>query len=122
MTHQSTPPRPQSVLRGVLRSPLARRARHQAVTVTVALAGRLRLAAAASVVLVVAAGAALIGGLFALAALVRGLEQVMPAWMAFGATAAILLTGAALAAGAAVWTVVRLTRSPRLADSTHRSR
>ncbi|MGW6423591.1 hypothetical protein ACWF82_13010 [Nocardia sp. NPDC055053] len=112
MTHQTTLPRPDSAFHRSLRSPLARRVRRQATTMAAVLAGQLRLAVAAALTLTAATVAALIGGAFALAALVRGLEQLMPSWAAYGATAAILLSCAALAAGACAcaWTVVRLTR------------
>ncbi|GGN97033.1 hypothetical protein [Nocardia rhizosphaerihabitans] len=110
MSHQTTLPRPDSTLHNVLRTPVARRIRRQATTIAAILAGRLRLAIAAALTLTVATVAAVIGGAFALAALVRGLEQLVPSWVAYGVTAAILLACAALAAGAGAWTVVRLTR------------
>lgn len=105
MTHQTTPKQRDSALHTVLRSPPVRRARRRATAVASALAGRLRLAATAALALTIAAGAAAIGGAFALAALVRGLEQVLPTWAAYGVTAALLLACAALAARAGAWTI-----------------
>ncbi|WP_280306318.1 hypothetical protein [Nocardia neocaledoniensis] len=121
MDHRTTPKQRNFALHTVLRSPPARRVRRRAITVAAVLAGRLRSAAAAALALTVAAGTAAIAAAFALAALVRGLEQVMPTWAAYGVTASLLLACAALAAGVATWIVVRLTRSPRPAESSPRS-
>ncbi|APE34252.1 hypothetical protein BOX37_10080 [Nocardia mangyaensis] len=110
MTDRTTLPRTDSgLLRDALRTPAARRARRRAERLASVFAGRLRLAVVAGLALTIAAVTGLVGAVFALAALVRGLEQVLPTWAAYAATAALLLTCAAIAVGACAWTLLRAT-------------
>lgn len=100
MTHQQHTRPPTSS-----RTTLVRRVRRLGVALT----GRLRLAVAAGITLVLAAVTAIVGGVFALAALVRGLEQVLPGWAAYAVTAVLLLSCAVLALVVGRWMLRRAT-------------
>ncbi|MFD8102457.1 hypothetical protein ACFV24_23250 [Nocardia fluminea] len=115
MTHQTTlPTDAESPLRDILRTPavrqIRRRATHLATHLATALAGRLRLAVVAGLALVTAAATALLGAVFAMAALVRGLEQVVPTWVAYAITACLLLLSAAVAIALGTWALLRAGR------------
>ncbi|MFC9471780.1 hypothetical protein ACFTS5_06260 [Nocardia sp. NPDC056952] len=115
MTDQTTFPHTnsESLLVGALHSSAARRGRRRAARLATALAGRLRLAVAAGLAVTIAAVTSTLGGVFALAALVRGLEQLLPVWAAYAATAALLLTCAAIGLATCVWLLARAVRTVR---------
>ncbi|PKV99027.1 hypothetical protein [Nocardia fluminea] len=111
MTHQTTLPTDAgSPLRDILQTPAVRQIRRRATHLATALAGRLRLAVVAGLALVTAAVTALIGAVFAMAALVRGLEQVVPTWVAYAITACLLLLSAAAAIALGTWALLRAGR------------
>ncbi|MEU4322223.1 hypothetical protein AB0F85_26105 [Nocardia fluminea] len=111
MTHQTTlPTDAESPLRDILRTPAVRQIRRRATHLATALAGRLRLAVVAGLALVTAAATALLGAVFAMAALVRGLEQVVPTWVAYAITACLLLLSAAVAIALGTWALLRAGR------------
>lgn len=112
MTHQTTLPPTDagSLLRDILRIPAVRQLRRRITHLATALAGRLRLAVVAGLALTTAAVTALIGAVFAVAALVRGLEQVVPTWVAYAITACLLLLCAAVAIAISAWALLRAGR------------
>lgn len=112
MTHQTTPAPTAagSPLREILRTPAVRRIRRRATRLGTALVGRLRLAVIAGLALATATVTALIGAVFAVAALVRGLEQVLPSWLAYATTAGLLLLCAAVSIAVGAWALLRAGR------------
>ncbi|MFG2447221.1 hypothetical protein ACGFQG_30525 [Nocardia fluminea] len=112
MTHQTTLPPTDagSPLRELLRTPALRQIRHRTAHLATALAGRLRLAVVAGLALITAAVTALIAAVFAVAALVRGLEQIVPTWVAYAITAGLLLLCAAVAITVSAWALLRAGR------------
>ncbi|MFB7879213.1 MULTISPECIES: hypothetical protein [unclassified Nocardia] len=97
----------------LLRTPAARRARRHATRLAATLAGHARLALLATLALAVAAITGLTAAVFALAALVRGLEQLLPRWAAYATTAALLLLCAGTAAIVCAWALLRTRRPAR---------
>lgn len=113
MTDRTTSPRDESLLAGALRSSTARRYRRRSARLATALAGRLRLTLVAGLAMTIAAVTSILGGLFALAALVRGLEQVLPTWAAYAVTSVLLLTCAAIGISICVWLLARAMSAVR---------
>ncbi|MFD6103170.1 hypothetical protein ACFWFQ_10940 [Nocardia salmonicida] len=113
MADHTTSPRTESLLAGALRSSIARRYRRRSARLAAALGGRLRLTLVAGLAMTIAAVTSTLGGIFALAALVRGLEQVLPTWAAYAVTSVLLLTCAAIGLAICVWLFARAIRAVR---------
>ena len=113
MTDRTASPRTESLLAGVLPSSTARRYRRRSARLATALAGRLRLTLVAGLAMTIAAVTSILGGIFALAALVRGLEQVLPTWAAYAVTSVLLLTCAAIGTAICVWLLARAMSAVR---------
>ncbi|KQY37366.1 hypothetical protein ASD42_01810 [Nocardia sp. Root136] len=67
----------------------------------------------AGLAMTIAAVTSILGGIFALAALVRGLEQVLPTWAAYAVTSVLLLTCAAIGIAICVWLLARAMSAVR---------
>ncbi|WP_063055050.1 hypothetical protein [Nocardia salmonicida] len=113
MTDRTASPRTESLLADALRSSTARRYRRRSARLATALAGRLRLTLVAGLAMTIAAVTSILGGIFALAALVRGLEQVLPTWAAYAVTSVLLLTCAAIGIAICVWLLARAMSAMR---------
>jgi hypothetical protein len=113
VTDRTTSPRTDSLLAGALHSSTARHYRRRSARLATALAGRLRLTVVAGLAITIAAVSSTLGGIFALAALVRGLEQVLPTWAAYAVTSVLLLTCSAIGLAICLWLLARAMSAAR---------